>query len=269
MIDLADALKGDTARLLPKAGGASNPAPRRVFTMQGLKRATLWGATAAGALFIAVMATRGDIAPDRIALLLHGHPKQVAAQPFDARAETRRLAEELRGLAASDEQIKSRLAAVEHDMDDITGSITKEIKAADAQRVDDGPSLTATATASMAAPVDLASTARVPDPFKASADTALPPPTRTVFGVDIGSGLTVQALRMRWNAIRVGHAKLFEHLEPVVSVKDIPHSNRIELRLVAGPIAQPAAATELCASLARAGLFCQPTIYDGQHLVLR
>jgi len=41
------------------------------------------------------------------------------------------------------------------------------------------------------------------------------------------------------------------------------------LRLVVGPIAQPSAAKELCASLTPFGLFCQPTLYDGQRLALR
>jgi hypothetical protein len=41
------------------------------------------------------------------------------------------------------------------------------------------------------------------------------------------------------------------------------------LRLVVGPFIEAAAAERLCASLTPIGLFCQPTIYDGQHLALR
>ena len=76
-------------------------------------------------------------------------------------------------------------------------------------------------------------------------------------------------LRMRWATIRTAHPQLFEGLEPVISVREVPRSNRIELRLVADPIAQPGAAAQLCAQLSLWGLFCQPTIFDGQHLALR
>ena len=97
----------------------------------------------------------------------------------------------------------------------------------------------------------------------------MPPLPKTAFGIDIGSGLTLQALRMRWAAIRTAHPQFFEGLDPIISVREVPHSNRIELRLMAGPIAQPGTAAALCAQLAALGLYCQPTIYDGQHLALR
>ena len=195
---------------------------------------------------------RSEGAAERIALVLHP-AKQVATQQFDAQAETQRLAETLRGLAADDEQIKSRLAAVEHDMNDVTGSITQQIKAADAtRRSDDGPSVAATAamTAAMVAPVG---NARRGCRRAAGRDQNIGRSRRyrrlsqTEFGVDIGSGLTIQALRARWAAIRTAHPQLFEGLEPIVSVKEVPRTNRIELRLVAGPIAQAGAAAQLCA----------------------
>jgi len=41
------------------------------------------------------------------------------------------------------------------------------------------------------------------------------------------------------------------------------------LRLVAGPLPDAGAAAQLCASLTPMGLFCQPAMYDGQHLAVR
>jgi len=280
MVDLTEALKAEPPGLLGRPAAASRtaaakgPAPKPTFSMQRLRRLTLWGATAAAALMLAALSSRSEVAVERIALVLH-RAKPAVAKPFDARAETERLAEAVRGLTANDEQIKSRLAAVEHDMDDVTGSITEEIKAAAASRhAEDGPSVAATAavTASMAVPVEVpsaAAAAPAPATMKTSADTALPALPRTEFGVDVGSGLTIQALRLRWAALRTAHPQIFQDLEPIISVREIPHSNRIELRLVAGPIAQPGAAAQLCAALARLGLFCQPTIFDGQHLAQR
>ncbi len=139
MLDLADALKAEP----PGAGaikvrdikvgetrtGGNRVVARKTFTMQGLRRITLWGATAAGALAVAALASRTPAGVERVALILHHAPTtQVATRSLDADTQTQRLAEAVRGLAANDEQLKTRLAAVEHDMDDVTGSITKQLQ---------------------------------------------------------------------------------------------------------------------------------------------
>lgn len=276
MNDLAEALKAERPGFIGRQRieaplGDKRGAPKRVFTMQGLRRLAVWGAAAASAVLVVVLASRSEVAAERFALILH-HPKPAAAPVFDAQAATAQLAEAVQGLKANDEQLQSRLAAVEHDVDDVTGTITKQIQAVAASRHEDGPSLAATALASASiAPVDILpapASAVLPATIKTEPEIAAPPP-KTAFGVDIGSGLTLQALRMRWAAIRTGHPQFFESLEPIISVREVPHTNKIELRLVAGPIAQPGAAAQLCAQLAALGLYCQPTIYDGQHLALR
>ncbi|MGA8355793.1 MAG: hypothetical protein WB772_00415 [Xanthobacteraceae bacterium] len=276
MNDLAEALKAERPGFIGRQRieaplGDKRGAPKRVFTMQGLRRLAVWGAAAASAVLVVVLASRSEVAAERFALILH-HPKPAAAPVFDAQAATVQLAEAVQGLKANDEQLQSRLAAVEHNVDDVTGTITKQIQAAAASRHEDGPSLAATALASASiAPVDILpapASAVLPATIKTEPEIAAPPP-KTAFGVDIGSGLTLQALRMRWAAIRTGHPQFFESLEPIISVREVPHTNKIELRLVAGPIAQPGAAAQLCAQLAALGLYCQPTIYDGQHLALR
>ena len=276
MNDLAEALKAERPGFIGRQRieaplGDKRGAPKRVFTMQGLRRLAVWGAAAASAVLVVVLASRSEVAAERFALILH-HPKPAAAPVFDAQAATAQLAEAVQGLKANDEQLQSRLAAVEHDVDDVTGTITKQIQAAAASRHEDGPSLAATALASASiAPVDIPpapASAVLPATIKTEPEIAAPPP-KTAFGVDIGSGLTLQALRMRWAAIRTAHPQFFESLEPIISVREVPHTNKIELRLVAGPIAQPGAAAQLCAQLAALGLYCQPTIYDGQHLALR
>jgi hypothetical protein len=274
MLDLAEALKAEIPRRV-----APPAAPRRSFTMQRLRRLTVWGATAACALLVAVLASRTPTGAERITLALNGGEVKQAEEPpaaFDAEAVTERLGEAVRGLAANDAEIKTRLATVEEDMTDVTGSVTKQIAAAQAanttRRSDDGPTVMATAaeTTALATPdapprVAAALLAAIQPPVGA----ALPTIPRAEFGVDIGSGLTVQALRTRWAAMSGAHPELFAGLEPVISVKEVPHGNRVELRLVAGPIAQPAAATQLCTALTALGQFCQPTFFDGQHLTLR
>ena len=274
MVDLADALKAEPPRAVETRAREKKPVARKTFTMQRLRRLTLWGASAAGALLVAALASRSEVGVQRIAVVLHGGPTQLATRTFDAPAETQRLAEAVRGLNANDEEIKSRLAAVEHDMDDVTGAITKQIKAVDATRhSEDGPSVVATAalTASLDAPlvVPPAGFVSAPATTKPSADAVAPALPRIEYGVDIGSGLTIEALRARWLAIRSAHPQLFADLQPLVSVKEVPRANRIELRLVAGPLADAGAAAQLCAALTPAGLFCQPTMFDGQRLATR
>src|ERR1051326_11486 len=125
-----------------RSGGkaASKPAVKPVplpkkptpaaFTMRSLWRMTLWGGRAASALLVAVLASRSDVGAQRIAGLfsIRGDRTQVAARPFDAEAEARRLAEAVRGLNAENQELKSRLAAVEHNVDDITGSVARQIE---------------------------------------------------------------------------------------------------------------------------------------------
>jgi hypothetical protein len=249
-----------------RSGGANKP----VITLQGLRRLATWGAIAAGALLLAVLTSRSEIGSERIAGMLHGSNSQIAARKFDAEAETRKLAEAVRGLATEGDQIKTRLSAVEHDMDDVTGSISKQIEAVDAARrvSDAGPTAAATAAATLSwAPLRAAGVAAPPKPAAEMLTSAASPPTE--YAVDIGSGLTIEALRARWLSIYAAHPQLFDGMRPIVSIKEVPHGGRVELRLVAGPIAQPGAATQLCTALTQFGLFCQPTLYDGQRLALR
>jgi len=275
MLDLADALKAEPARSAAKGAGAKSIAAQKTFTMGKLRRLTVWAAAAAGAVAIAALASRSDIGLERIALIRHGPATQtqVATRTFDAQAETQRLAEAVRGLSTSDEQIKSRLAAVERNMDDVTGSITKQSEAAKApRRADDGPSVAATAalTASLAASAAAPPVAIAAAPAATAPAVAASAPTpHTQYAIDIGSGVTIDALRARWLTVRAAHPQFFEGLEPLVGVKEVPHANRVELRLLAGPIAEPAAAAKLCAALALFGLFCQPTLFDGQHLAVQ
>ena len=276
MTDLADALRAQPP--LPKSSplpGMVRPdklvAPKKHFTMERLQRVAVWGAAAAAALLILVMTSQSQVAEDRIAVILH-RGRVATAKPFDAQAETTHLADALRQLSDSDERIQTRLAAVEQDMQDVTGSIDKQLKAVDAGRhAQDGPSLVATAAVSASVPAlaDIVPAASPPAAIKTTAESAAPPSLHTQFGIDIGSGLTIAALRMRWAAIRTAHPQFFVGLEPILSVKEIPHTTRIELRLIAGPIVQPGAAAALCSQLTLAGLYCQPTIFDGQHLAER
>jgi hypothetical protein len=242
-------------------------APNSV-TMQGLWRLAAWGATAACALLIAVMTTRGEVGARRAVIVLsslggNSLPLQRSDQlavlpvrPFDAQSETRRLSEAVRGLAAQSDELRSRVAVVEHTVDDVTGSITDMSAAKAANR---GLILPPWPDQRPPAPPTAADVAAVLSPFT---------PMPTEYGVDIGSALSIPTLRARWVGIRTAHPELFDGLRPVVTLKQLSRSNRVELRLVAGPLGSADVATQLCAYLAPYRLYCRPTIFSGQHLAL-
>ena len=238
------------------------PAAAVPVTMHGLWRLVVWGSTAATALLIAVLSSRGVVGSQRaavavstigggaVAVVQPAQPlPQAAARAIDAQAaETRKLADAVRDLTADNEELKSRLAVVEHSVDDVTGSIARQAKTTPPWP-DSGSPVPATpaAIAAVFAP-------------------ALPLPME--YGVDIGSAVSIQALRARWAGIRSAHPQLFNGLAPTISLSELPPSSRPELRLVIGPLPSADAAAKLCATLGRFRLACQPTIFAGRHLAL-
>ena len=241
------------------------PAGKAAVTMQGLWRLMMWGATAAAALLIAVISSRGVTGSQRAAVAvatLGGSSVAVKQQTgpasaqapnrsFDAEVETKRLSDAVRELASENDQLKARIGMVEHSVDDVTGSIAEQIKHA--------------AAATPPWP-DGASQPAIPTNIAAVVAPALPLPME--YGADIGTAVSIQALRARWAGIRSAHPQLFGGLVPTVSLSALPPSSHPELRLVVGPLASADAAAQLCAALQRFHQFCQPTIFAGQHLAL-
>ena len=265
MADEVRLAKADLKRPAPKASGTLAPDGKAPVTMQGLWRLMMWGATAAAALLIAVISSRGVVGSQRAAVAVatisggssdavKQQPGQATVQadnrPFDAQVETKRLSEAVRELASENDRLKARIGTVEHNVDDVTGSIVQQIKrAAAAPAWPDGPP----------EPVTPANISAVVAP-------ALPLPME--YGADIGTAVSIQALRARWAGIRSAHPQLFGGLVPTVSLSGQPPSSHPELRLVVGPFASAEAAAHLCTSLQRFHQYCQPTIFAGQHLAL-
>jgi hypothetical protein len=179
-------------------------------------------------------------------------PPPAVVRAIDTQAaETKKLADAVRDLTADNDELKSRLAVVEHSVDDVTGSIARQAQSPPPSPPwpESGPPVPATpaAIAAVIAP-------------------ALPLPME--YGVDIGSAVSIQALRARWAGIRSAHPQLFDGLAPTISLSEMPPSNRPELRLVVGPLTSADAAARLCTTLERFRLTCQPTIFAGRHLAL-
>jgi hypothetical protein len=93
--------------------------------------------------------------------------------------------------------------------------------------------------------------------------------SRTEFAIDLGGEASIDGLRALWANIRGNHGAALEGLRPLVSVRDGVKQGTVELRLVAGPLANASAAARACAMLHQKGVPCQTTIFDGQRLALR
>lgn len=252
-----------SVKTAPKRGMLNKAATVRRFTLRHLWRTTLWGATAAAALLLAVLSTRSEVGSQRIAAVFS---TRHAAPPFDAQAETRRLAAAVHDLAAENNRLKSQVAVVEQNMDDITGSVTRQIQAVKAATTNPWPADANPLPSTPAAIASIASPAAPAAVFGASLPSAAAGPE---YGVEIGSALSIEVLRAHWLGIRSAHRQLFEGLIPTVELHQAAISKRIELRLVVGPLADAGAAARLCASLVPYRLLCQPTTFDRQHVALQ
>ena len=277
-----------------KAAPKRRKAAKKAFDFRLLRRMALWAIAAACTLLLAFLTSKSEAGAERLAAVLASLRGQQAAPPFDARVETRKLADALRGLSSDNQQIRSQLTAVQRNMDDVTASLRnvtaslkkeiEDVKAeAEAPRPAETPAAPVApgATNSTALPTTSPSATPLPLPAPAPRGVQAPPPAKPTvpgstslvpskqYGVDIGSAVSVQALRARWAEIRAAHPQLFQGLTAMAITHEIPQSDHPELRLVLGPLPNSDAATRLCTSLAPYRVFCQPTGFDGQQLALQ
>jgi len=260
----------------------------RAFTMRRLWRLVTWGAMAASALLIVVLSARSEVGSQRIAVALGsfigsshrpGQVTTVTVRPPDGEADTRRLSEAVRALAADRDKLEARLTAVEHSIEDSTGSIARQPAAAAWPDPEPLVPAGATSLATLVASAEPAPPSRPVSPVvplatvPAAAPTIPAPssatPPRQEFAVYLGSAFAIEALRARWAELRTARPQLFTGLRAVVTAKETSRPNRRELRLMAGPLASIEAATRLCASIAPLHLPCQPGTFDGQHIALQ
>ena len=228
--------------------GAGGPPAEDAFTPY-----LLWGTLALCAVVLAAASIaiafggRGDTrnaAAKRIAI----QAQAPLPTPSLAELELARLSDAVRALSADRERLSARLEQIERSFGDITASITRERPAAPAI-----PTVAAAPPAqTLAAP-------------SAAADSIA---TRTEFAVDLGGDTSVEALRALWATMRGNHPAL-ANLKPLVSIRDSAKPGVVELRLVAGPLANAAAAARICALLAVNHVACQTAVFDGQRLALR
>jgi hypothetical protein len=130
------------------------------------------------------------------------------------------------------------------------------------------PEMPARAITSAPMPEVVASTSdddAEPDASQASPNVAV---QRTEFGVDVGGANSLNGLRALWRGLLKSNSAL-ALLRPVISVKEGRNGLGLQLRLVAGPLSDAAAAAKICAALTESQRSCETTVFDGQRLAMK
>lgn len=105
-----------------------------------------------------------------------------------------------------------------------------------------------------------------PEPAAISEPGATPVP-RTEFGVDLGGANSVEGLRALWRGL--ASTKELNGLRPVMIIRERNGGYGMQLRLIAGPLGDAAAAARLCAVLLESKRSCETAVFDGQRLALK
>jgi hypothetical protein len=92
---------------------------------------------------------------------------------------------------------------------------------------------------------------------------------KTEFAIDLGGDMSIDGLRARWANIKGNHGAALAGMRPLVSVREGAKPGTVELRLIAGPVANAGDAAKVCANLQTKGVACRTTEFDGQKLSLR
>jgi TolA-binding protein len=113
----------------------------------------------------------------------------------------------------------------------------------------------------------VASAPPAPDPAASKAASAVAV-QRTEFGVDLGAANSIDGLRALWRGLLKSNAALTP-LRPIIVVKERNNGLGMQLRLVAGPLSDAAAAAKICAALIASERACATSVFDGQRLAIR
>ena len=262
---------------------ASLFADEDAFDRRKLWQLGTWGAAALGALSLAFMTAQTSVTLHRELASVSDIARQnreLAGIVTQREGEARRLASAVDTLNADRDRLYARVTGIEQGLDSVTGAVKR-------QAAMPAPPAPAAAPPLIAAPESIAPS---PSPQPRIADTpprepvqlpattaAIPaseteklpeiPAGRTEFGVDIGTASSIEGLRALWRGMLAGHKDALAPLRPIVSLKERSGLG-LQLRLVAGPIGDAAAAARICAALAAKDRTCEMAPFDGQRLAM-
>jgi hypothetical protein len=110
--------------------------------------------------------------------------------------------------------------------------------------------------------------ASAPDPAASNATSEIAV-QRTEFGVDLGGANSIDGLRALWRGLLKSNAASVASLRPIIVVKERNNGLGMQLRLVAGPLSDAAAAAKICAALIESERPCETSVFDGQRLAIK
>jgi hypothetical protein len=132
------------------------------------------------------------------------------------------------------------------------------------------PGAAAKTIASAPIPDVVGSVAPADDADLQQADAAAPKSAvqRTEFGIDVGGANSLAGLRALWRGLLKSNPALAA-LRPIITVRESSTGRGMQLRLVAGPLIDAAAAAKICAVLTESQRACETTVFDGQRLAMK
>jgi hypothetical protein len=93
---------------------------------------------------------------------------------------------------------------------------------------------------------------------------------RTEFGIDVGGANSVGGLRALWRGLLKSKSNApLAALRPIIVIKEGRGGLGMQLRLVAGPFDDAAAAAQICATLIATKRTCETAVFEGQRLSLK
>ncbi len=92
---------------------------------------------------------------------------------------------------------------------------------------------------------------------------------RTEFGVDVGGANSIPGLRALWRGLLKSRSNAaVTALRPIIVIKESNNGLGMQLRLVAGPISDAAAAAKICAAMIENDRPCTTAVFEGQRLAV-
>jgi hypothetical protein len=279
----------------------------RRFDLRALWRLTAWGGAAALALAAVAFASQTQNGSERLAAFasqdLPVRPVATVKIPphREQEWEIARLQTQIRTLTADRDRLAERVASLEHNIEDITGSIKRQAaqaaqpaaappvasapvisppatteakteKPAPAQKAEAAPPEAATPPAAPPAPAAPERTAEPPHeavPLPPARVAVLPaepaaPPPKLEFGVALASASSLDVLHLQWSALKANFGPTLTGLRPIAAREQ--RGTVTHYRLVLGPLPNAAAAAKLCARLTAAHAPCQAGKFAGDPL---
>src|SRR6266404_6322448 len=268
-----------------------------------------WGAASVGAVIVALLASQSSIGwrRDQVVVAdLVRQSQQIQALARESQNETRRLASAIDTLNSDRDRLYSRVTVLEQGLDSVTGAIARQNSAPAAATVPLTAEIRHVLQSPASAPAPAASPVATVAPNPEKPRTALPEQAEAgasspAQGTANAPAATPSTPLMASKSIMAppdsAAGKLIEPdpvtpprpeavasaapgdnpepnaslatMRPIIVVKESNTGLGMQLRLVAGPLNDAAAAAKICAALVESQRTCETAVFDGQRLAIK